>query len=35
MQIAVQGKVIAFCSRICYNKFVQNMSTYLPNVPGR
>jgi hypothetical protein len=26
--------VIAFCSRICYNKFVANIGTYLPNVPG-
>lgn len=33
-QVAVQGKAIAFCSRICYNKFVSNMGTYLPNVPG-
>jgi hypothetical protein len=32
--VAVQGKTIAFCSRICYNKFVGNMSLYLPNVPG-
>jgi len=32
--IVVQGKVIAFCSRICNNKFVSNMATYLPNVPG-
>ncbi|RPH47692.1 MAG: hypothetical protein EHM91_05435 [Planctomycetota bacterium] len=33
-QVAVQGKVIAFCSRICYNKFINNMAAYLPNVPG-
>lgn len=32
--VSVQGKLIAFCSRICYNKFVSNMSAYLPNVPG-
>ena len=32
--IVVQGKVIAFCSRICNNKFVSNMAAYLPNVPG-
>ena len=32
--VSVQGKVIAFCNRACYNKFVANMSLYLPNVPG-
>lgn len=32
--VVVQGKTIAFCSRLCYNKFVGNMSLYLPNVPG-
>jgi len=32
--VSVQGKVIAFCNRACYNKFLANMSLYLPNVPG-
>lgn len=32
--VVVQGKLIGFCSRLCYNKFVGNMSLYLPNVPG-
>ena len=32
--VSVQGKVIAFCNRACYNKFVANMNLYLPNVPG-
>jgi len=31
---SVQGKTIGFCSRLCYNKFISNMSQYLPNVPG-
>jgi YHS domain-containing protein len=32
--VSVQGKVIAFCNRSCYNKFIANMALYLPNVPG-
>src|SRR5438105_5508194 len=32
--VSVQGKTIAFCSRLCYNKFLSNMNLYLPNVPG-
>jgi YHS domain-containing protein len=31
---SVHGKLVGFCSRLCYNKFLSNPSLYLPNVPG-